>query len=114
MLRTTCRSSANLARAAHRRAIAPKVCSAAASTHAISNPTLANIEKRWEGMPPQEQAELWMALRDRMKGSWKELTLQEKKACECTHVVAIDHGSFTISFASRHAPMEEDGLISDC
>ncbi|KAL1836781.1 hypothetical protein VTJ49DRAFT_4652 [Mycothermus thermophilus] len=52
----------------------------AASTHAISNPTLANIEKRWEGMPMQEQAELWMALRDRMKGSWTELTLQEKKA----------------------------------
>ncbi|KAK4165064.1 cytochrome c oxidase polypeptide 5, mitochondrial [Cladorrhinum sp. PSN259] len=52
----------------------------AASTHAISNPTLANIEKRWEGMPIQDQAELWMALRDRMKGSWSELTLQEKKA----------------------------------
>ncbi|KAK1761303.1 cytochrome c oxidase polypeptide 5, mitochondrial [Echria macrotheca] len=52
----------------------------AASTHAISNPTLANIEKRWDGMPLQEQAELWMALRDRMKGSWTELTIQEKKA----------------------------------
>ncbi|KAH8657118.1 cytochrome c oxidase subunit IV family [Tricladium varicosporioides] len=48
--------------------------------HAISNPTLVNIEKRWEGMPPQEQAELWMALRDRMKANWAELTLQEKKA----------------------------------
>jgi hypothetical protein len=48
--------------------------------HAISNPTLANIEKRWEGMPPQEQADLWMALRDRMKTNWAELTLQEKKA----------------------------------
>jgi len=52
----------------------------AASTHAISNPTLANIEKRWEGMPPPEQAELWMSLRDRMKENWAELTLQEKKA----------------------------------
>jgi len=48
--------------------------------HAISNPTLANIEKRWEAMPPQEQADLWMALRDRMKVNWAELTLQEKKA----------------------------------
>ncbi|KAI9854756.1 MAG: Cytochrome c oxidase subunit 5A [Trichoglossum hirsutum] len=48
--------------------------------HAISNPTLANIEKRWEEMPPQEQADLWMALRDRMKTSWHELTLAEKKA----------------------------------
>lgn len=48
--------------------------------HAISNPTLANIEKRWEDMPPQEQADLWMGLRDRMKTDWKELTMQEKKA----------------------------------
>ncbi len=52
----------------------------AASTHAISNPTLANIEKRWEVLPQTEQAELWMALRDRMKENWAELTLQEKKA----------------------------------
>ena len=62
--------------------------SRAASTHAISNPTLANIEKRWEGMPPQEQAELWMALRDRMRENWKELTLQEKKAGEW---VVLEH-----------------------
>lgn len=60
------------------------VTRAAASTHAISNPTLANIEKRWEGMPLQEQAELWMALRDRMKENWADLTLQEKKAGEYT------------------------------
>ncbi|KAF8468334.1 cytochrome c oxidase subunit IV family [Kalaharituber pfeilii] len=51
-----------------------------ASTHAISNPTLVDIEKRWETMPPQEQAELWMSLRDRMKNNWSELTLAEKKA----------------------------------
>merc|ERR1712093_633686 len=50
------------------------------AAHAISNPTLANIEKRCEGLPPQEQADLWMALRDRMKVNWAELTLQEKKA----------------------------------
>lgn len=31
-------------------------------------------------MPPQEQADLWMTLRDRMKTDWKELTMQEKKA----------------------------------
>jgi Cytochrome c oxidase subunit IV len=31
-------------------------------------------------MPPQEQADLWMALRDRMKTNWHELTLAEKKA----------------------------------
>ncbi|PLB34661.1 cytochrome c oxidase subunit IV family protein [Aspergillus candidus] len=52
----------------------------AASEHAIANPTLAGIEKRWEGMPPQEQAELWMQLRDRMKVDWHQMTLQEKKA----------------------------------
>lgn len=52
----------------------------AASEHAIANPTLAGIEKRWETLPPQEQAELWMQLRDRMKVDWKEMTLQEKKA----------------------------------
>ena len=50
--------------------------------HAVSNPTLANIEKRWEVMPPQEQAELWMALRDRMTVDWHEMTMQEKRACE--------------------------------
>ncbi|RCI11938.1 hypothetical protein L249_4607 [Ophiocordyceps polyrhachis-furcata BCC 54312] len=54
--------------------------SRASSSHAISKPTLANIEKRWEGMPLQEQADLWMALRDRMKGDWNELTIQEKRA----------------------------------
>lgn len=53
------------------------------AAHAISNPTLAGIEKRWEGMPPQEQAELWMQLRDRMKVDWNEMTLQEKKAGTC-------------------------------
>jgi cytochrome c oxidase subunit 4 len=61
---------------------APVAClqQQARQAHAISNPTLANIEKRWEDMPPQEQADLWMSLRDRMKVDWKEMTLQEKKA----------------------------------
>ncbi|CAG8971072.1 hypothetical protein HYALB_00009672 [Hymenoscyphus albidus] len=58
--------------------------------HAISNPELAQIEKRWETMPPQEQAELWMSLRDRMKAPWAELTTQEKKA---SYYIAFgDHG----------------------
>ena len=68
--------------------IAQPTLSRAATTHALSNPTLANIEKRWEGMPPQEQAELWMALRDRMHENWKELTLQEKKAGESTSTIS--------------------------
>lgn len=70
------------------------VTRAAASTHAISNPTLANIEKRWEGMPLQEQAELWMALRDRMKENWADLTLQEKKAGEYTTRAPTQHRHF--------------------
>ncbi|KAF1844708.1 COX4-domain-containing protein [Cucurbitaria berberidis CBS 394.84] len=62
--------------------IAPVACQLQQTrqAHAISNPTLANIEKRWEDLPPQEQADLWMSLRDRMKTDWKELTMQEKKA----------------------------------
>ncbi|KAK2873239.1 Cytochrome c oxidase subunit 5 [Arthroderma sp. PD_2] len=52
----------------------------ASSEHAIANPVLAGIEKRWEAMPPQDQAELWMKLRDRMKVDWKSMTLQEKRA----------------------------------
>ena len=62
------------------RRAAPAVCQQVRQAHAISNPTLADIEKRWEGMPPQEQADLWMALRDRMKVDWNEMTMQEKKA----------------------------------
>lgn len=60
--------------------LVPAAVQQARRAHAISNPTLANIEKRWEAMPPQEQADLWMALRDRMKVDWNELTMQEKKA----------------------------------
>lgn len=45
----------------------------------ISSPTLARIEKRWEAMPPQEQAVLWMALRDRMKVDWHDMTRREKE-----------------------------------
>ena len=79
MLRT---STTNLLRNGVLRSSAPLtvIRASSSSTHAISNPTLANIEKRWEGMPLQEQADLWMALRDRMKGNWSELTIQEQKA----------------------------------
>lgn len=67
------------------------------AAHAISNPTLSQIEKRWEGMPPQEQAELWMALRDRMKNDWHELTLQERKAGTSVSTVRL----FTVTSESR-------------
>ncbi|KAL6866328.1 Cytochrome c oxidase subunit 5B, mitochondrial [Amphichorda felina] len=72
--------ASNLLRKSLARSSIPLVARRAESTHAISNPTLSNIEKRWEGMPLQEQADLWMSLRDRMKGNWKELTVQEQKA----------------------------------
>lgn len=77
MLRT---QASSLLRKGLVRSAAPAVASRANSTQALSKPTLNNIEKRWEGMPLQEQADLWMALRDRMKGNWKELTVQEQKA----------------------------------
>lgn len=85
---------AGLSQATRQATNTPVIARAAASTtavptssnHAISNPTLANIEKRWEGMPLPEQAELWMALRDRMKENWNELTLHEKKAGESTPI----------------------------
>lgn len=85
MLRNSVLRAANLASASASASLrqAPAVVAPinqARRAHAISNPTLANIEKRWEAMPPQEQADLWMALRDRMKVDWTELTLQEKKA----------------------------------
>ncbi|KAL3476079.1 cytochrome c oxidase subunit IV-domain-containing protein [Aspergillus californicus] len=64
---------------AEKKSIAPQQ-TRASSEHAIANPTLAGIEKRWEGMPPQEQADLWMQLRDRMKVDWHQMTIQEKKA----------------------------------
>ncbi|KAH7411649.1 cytochrome c oxidase subunit IV-domain-containing protein [Phaeosphaeria sp. MPI-PUGE-AT-0046c] len=80
------RSSASVMPSVATRTALPRAAPAACQlqqtrqAHAISNPTLANIEKRWEDMPPQEQADLWMSLRDRMKVDWKEMTMQEKKA----------------------------------
>jgi len=59
---------------------APAAIQSRSASYAVSNVTLADIEKRWESMPPAEQAEVWMQLRDRMKGSWSDLTVQEKKA----------------------------------
>lgn len=59
------------------------------TSHAVSNVTLADIEKRWESMPPSEQADLWMSLRDRMKGSWGDLTVQEKKACRLPFIIKL-------------------------
>lgn len=51
-----------------------------ASDFAVSSQLLYNLEKRWETMPPAEQAEIWMSLRDRMAVDWKELSHAEKRA----------------------------------
>jgi hypothetical protein len=92
--------------------------------HAISNPTLANIEKRWETLPPQEQADLWMALRDRMKANWAELTVQEKKAglsspfpftssSEPERIRSSSSWVFELWKQSRASPKEERRSITD-
>lgn len=77
---TSARSLAPTFAASHQPPVTSQSRQSTRAAHAISNPTLAGIEKRWESMQPQEQAELWMQLRDRMKVDWNEMTLQEKKA----------------------------------
>ncbi|TGZ84942.1 cytochrome c oxidase subunit IV, partial [Ascodesmis nigricans] len=55
---------------------------------------LHGIEERWENMHPKEQADIWMKLKDRMKGNWKELSVLEKKA---SYYVAFGpHGPRTL------------------
>lgn len=104
MLRTPAllRSLPTTSRAATRSAFAlTQQTSQKRCAHAVSNPTLANIERRWTEMPPQEQAELWMALRDRMKTDWNQLTNQEKKA-----------GMFTKSRKEHGCDSEMDTYVS--
>ena len=49
-------------------------------------------------MPPQEQADLWMALRDRMKGDWHDLTLQERKAGTWTFAKLSEQPRYVVPF----------------
>lgn len=46
----------------------------------ISTPTIINLESRWEKMTVEEQEDIISQLVERQKGSWKELTPQEKRA----------------------------------
>lgn len=55
----------------------------------ISTPTIINLESRWEKMTSEEQEDIISQLVERQKGSWKELTLQEKRA-----VWYISYGSW--------------------
>jgi cytochrome c oxidase subunit 4 len=129
VIRATRSSASLIPSAAARPAVrpsraAPAVCilqQQARQAHAISNPTLANIEKRWEDMPPQEQADLWMSLRDRMKVDWKEMTMQEKKAgayyfylCHWISWAANDgrcHFCGSVVYFARPQPTFSTGLV---
>ena len=48
--------------------------------HAISNPTIINLESRWEKMTVEEQEDIISQLAERQKGPWNELTPNEKRA----------------------------------
>ncbi|GAO46298.1 cytochrome c oxidase subunit V [Saitoella complicata NRRL Y-17804] len=50
------------------------------SVHAVSTPSLIDLDKRWESMAREEQKDLMDQLAERQKGPWTELTLAEKKA----------------------------------
>lgn len=48
--------------------------------HAISTPTIINLESRWEKMTVEEQEDIISQLVERQKGPWQELTINEKRA----------------------------------
>lgn len=52
----------------------------AASTKAISTPTIIDLEGRWEKMAVSEQEDIISQLSERQKGSWTDLTSNEKRA----------------------------------
>ena len=54
--------------------------SLARQAHTISTPTLIHLEKRWDTLSPQEQADLQSQLAKRQEGPWTELTPEEKRA----------------------------------
>lgn len=41
------------------------------------------IEASWKTLTPAEQESTFKALEELQKKDWKELTIDEKKACEC-------------------------------
>ncbi|CCH43670.1 Cytochrome c oxidase polypeptide 5,mitochondrial [Wickerhamomyces ciferrii] len=51
-----------------------------ASTHAVSNASIVEIEKRWESLPSVDQQDIVSQLAERQKLPWGELTQAEKKA----------------------------------
>ncbi|CAM9024835.1 hypothetical protein WICANDRAFT_97216 [Wickerhamomyces anomalus NRRL Y-366-8] len=51
-----------------------------AQTHAISNASIVELEKRWEELPAVDQQEIVSQLGERQKLPWGELTHAEKRA----------------------------------
>lgn len=62
------------------RATVSSIGSRRAASHAISNPTLMNLDQRWETMGEEERSDIIGQLSQRQLGDWKELTDAEKKA----------------------------------
>jgi hypothetical protein len=52
------------------------------STNNASGAVLGNIEATWTKLPKEEQYEVYRTLEDVQKKDWKQLTVDEKKACE--------------------------------
>jgi hypothetical protein len=51
---------------------------------------LGNIEATWVKLPKEEQYEVYRTLEEVQKRDWKQLTVDEKKACEFLKRVVED------------------------
>lgn len=60
------------------------------STSNASGAVLGNIEATWTKLPKEEQYEVYRTLEEVQKRDWKQLTVDEKKACECS--IRVVHG----------------------
>lgn len=60
------------------------------STSNASGAVLGNIEATWVKLPKEEQYEVYRTLEEVQKRDWKQLTVDEKKACECLKRVVED------------------------
>lgn len=68
------------------RSIRPSIAAQAArsvrfaSSRPVSTPTIIDLEARWNKMSAAEQEDVAAQLAERQKGSWVELTVDEKRA----------------------------------
>lgn len=56
------------------------------STNNASGAVLGNIEATWTKLPKEEQYEVYRTLEEVQKKDWKQLSVDEKKACEYAKV----------------------------